>query len=545
MYCTSCKQQIPDNLAACPTCEKPDQIECQQCKAKHSADAVFCSQCGTKLNKRVVAKVKGNRTLQTQRRHLTVMFCDLVGSTGLSTQIDPEDLSEILIQYRDLCMSVIKKWDGYVADFQGDGVMIYFGYPTAHEDDSLRAVYAGLEIVDEIPNLTLDAQLGDVSLAVRIGINSGRAVIGDIGTGEIVESMGIVGETPNIAAKLQSRADDNVIVISDSTYRNVKGFFEVECLGKQQIKGVDKKVQAYQVVAGLQQTERFEGNRSVGLNRLTGRDVEINKLQTNWTYCEQGQFQSMLIIGEAGIGKSRLLWSFRQWLKEKNHSTIVFNCSAYHTKTALHPFIEMVSRGAGRDKNKAKRRLKTFFKKLNCFDDILLEKNIELLLGFVYGTDTRHDPERYKNQIYDIFLSMAQALSSKSPLLIVAEDLHWIDPTSREFFLKLLNDKQLSNVCLLATSRQTKDKQLPVDVSVELKPLDDKQSAQLIDGIIAKSKLPAFLLNQLVDSCNGNPLYLEESARYLLEQNILDQDYSRQKLHQISEEYFIRTRITA
>ena len=535
MYCTSCKQQIPDHLAACPACNKPDQIECQQCKAKLSADAVFCSQCGTKLNKRAVPKVKGSRALQTQRRHLTVMFCDLVGSTGLSTQIDPEDLSEILVQYRDLCMSVIKKWDGYVADFQGDGVMIYFGYPKAHEDDSLRAVYAGLDIVEKIPSLCLDEELGEVRLAVRIGINSGRAVIGDIGSGEIVESMGIVGETPNIAAKLQSKADDNVIVISESTYRNVKGFFEFECLGKQQIKGVDKKVQAYQVIAGLQQTERFEGKRSVGLNRLTGRDVEINKLQTNWAYCEQGQFLSMLIIGEAGIGKSRLLWSFRQWLKDKKHSTIVFNCSAYHTKTALHPFIEMVSRGAGRDKNKAKRRLKTFFKKLNCFNDVQLENNIELLLGFIYGTETRRDPERYKNQIYDIFLSMAKSLSSKSPLLIMAEDLHWIDPTSREFFLKLLNDNQLSNICLLATSRQAKDKQLPVDVAIELKPLDNKQSAQLIDGIIAKSKLPVFLLNQLVDSCNGNPLYLEESARYLLEQNILDQDYSRQKLHQISE----------
>ena len=535
MYCTNCKQKIPAHLDTCPACEKPDHIECHQCKAQMSADAVFCSQCGSKLNKRVIPKIRGNRTLKTQRRHLTVVFCDLVGSTGLSTQIDPEDLSEILIQYRDMCMSVIKKWEGYVADFQGDGVMIYFGYPTAHEDDSLRAVYASLEIIEEISNIKLDADLYKINLAVRIGINSGRAVIGDIGSGEIVESMGIVGETPNIAAKLQSKASDNVIVISESTYRNVKGFFSVESLGEQQIKGVEKKVHAYRVIATLDQTERFEGKRSMGLLPLTDREEEIAILKENWNYCEHGNFISIGLIGEAGIGKSRLLWAFREWLSAKQHSTIVFNCSAYHTQTALHPFIEMLSRGGGKDKRNTHRRLNTFFKKLNCFDAVTLESTIELLIDFIYGKITKRDPEKYKNQIYEIFLTLAQSLSRQSPLLIIVEDFHWVDPTSREFFFKLINDRQLSKVCLLATSRQVIDKQTPVDVSIELKPLDSQQSAQLIDGIIAKSKLPDFLLEQLVESCNGNPLYLEESAKYLSELNILDQDYSRQKLHLISE----------
>lgn len=515
--------------------KKPDHIQCHQCRAQISADSVFCSQCGTKLDGRAVPTVQENRALQTQRRHLTVMFCDLVGSTGLSTQIDPEDLSEILIRYRDLCMSIIKKWDGYVADFQGDGVMIYFGYPRAHEDDSQRAVYAGLDIVEEISSLKLNAGHSNLNLAVRIGINSGRAVIGDIGSGEIVESMGIVGETPNIAAKLQSKANDNVIVISESTYRNVKGFFNFKCLGKQPIKGVNKQVRAYQVIDRLEQAERFEGKRSVGLNRLTGRENEVSKLKANWKYCERGEFLSMVIIGEAGIGKSRLLWSFRKWLKSRKHSTIVFNCSAYHTQTALHPFIEMLSRGAGRDKNKAGRRLKLLLGKHNCFDGATLDANIELLLDFIHGTITERDPEKYKTQIYDILVRIAHSLSRKSPLLIVVEDLHWIDPTSREFFLKLLNSRQLKNICLLASSRDIKDKQLPVDGSMELKPLDNDESAELINSIIAKSKLPDFLLNQLVESCNGNPLYLEESARYLLELNILGQDYSRQKLHLISE----------
>ena len=464
------------------------------------------------------------------------MFCDLVGSTGLSTLIDPEDLSDILIRYRDLCMSVIKKWDGYVADFQGDGVMIYFGYPTAHEDDSLRAVYAALDIIEEISNFKLDPSLMNVTLAVRIGINSGRAVIGDIGTGDIVESMGIVGETPNIAAKLQSRADDNVIVISESTYRNVKGFFSVENIGRQKIKGVDKQVQAYRIISALDQSERFQGKRSVGLNQLTGRDTELSRLKTSWRYCEQGQFLSMVILGEAGIGKSRLLWSFREWVKSRQHSNILFNCSAYHTQTALHPFIEMLGRGAGRDKNKSRRRLRAFFKKLQCFEGPVLETNLDLLVDLIYGEVTGRDPKKYKNQIYDIFLTMARALANQAPLLIVVEDLHWIDPTSREFFIRLLDSGHLSNVCLLATSRETKDSKLPVNLSIELDPLNDEQSAKVIEGIISNSKLPGFLLRQLVESCNGNPLYLEESARYLLELNILDQDYSRQQLHLISED---------
>lgn len=535
MYCPSCNQQIPDHLDACPACLKPGKIQCRQCKAQIPADSVFCSQCGTKLDEETLLAPRTNRPLQTQRRHLTVMFCDLVGSTGLSTQIDPEDLSEILIRYRDMCMSVIKKWDGYVADFQGDGVMIYFGYPRAHEDDSLRAVYAGLDIIDQISGIRVHADTHAVKLAVRIGINSGRSVIGDIGSGEIVESMGIVGETPNIASKLQSVANDNVIVISESTYRSVKGFFSVKYLGKQQIKGVEKQVRAYQVMARLDQSERFEGKRSMGLNRLTGRDNELNMLKSNWDCCERGEFLSMLVIGEAGIGKSRLLWSFRQWLKSRQHSAIVFNCSAYHTQTTLHPFIEMLIRGAGRDVNRWRRRLKILFRKLDCFDEATLDSKIDLLLDLVHGRNTHRDPKQYRYQIYEIFLVMAQSLSKRSPLLIVVEDLHWIDPTSMEFFNNFLSSGQLSNTCLIATSREIKNKQLPVDMSIELKPLDDKHSADLIEGIVSKSKLPDILLNQLVDSCNGNPLYLEESARYLLELNILDQEHSRQKLHLISE----------
>ena len=535
MYCTRCKQHIREHLDCCPGCNNPLEIECHQCHAGMPSHALFCAQCGTKLEKTTEQSIENNLHLETQRRHLTVMFCDLVGSTGLSMQLDPEDLSELLVEYRDLCMKIIKKWDGFLADFQGDGIMIYFGYPVAHEDDSLRAVYAAFDIVDQVTKRERLKQKSKTELALRIGINSGRAVIGNIGSGEVAEDMGIVGDTPNIAAKLQAQANDNVIVISDSTYRNVQGFFTFKELGTQKIKGVTEQVKAYQVLKVLDQAERFQGKQHAGLNRLTGRADEFKTLKSSWHLCEQGQFLAVAIIGEAGIGKSRLLWSFRQWLKSRDHSTVVFNCSAYHTQTALHPFVELVSRGGAKDKSKSRKRLKNLFNKLDCFDAESFESNLALLIDFIYERKINADPAQYKNKIYKIFVTMAVALSRQSPLLIVIEDLHWVDPTTREFLVKFLQIKALTNIFVVVTTRERADSDTHKLPNLILDPLDDEESADLIKRIFEPRSLPQLLMRQLIDSCNGNPLYLEESARYLLQLDILERDYSKQDLHSISQ----------
>ncbi len=533
-YCKSCKRKVSGNYDQCPDCNQPLYIQCQHCNSVAQADAKFCSQCGTKLTQSLVANLQEDLQLSTERRHITVMFCDLVGSTGLSTLLDPEDLSNLLIEYRDLCMQMVKKWDGYVADFQGDGVMIYFGYPHAHEDDAQRAIYAALDIVEQVTkeeNLALDIE---VELAVRIGINSGRAVIGDIGHGEIAESMGIVGETPNIAAKLQSHASNNQIIISETTYRNVKDFFNCDFQGKQQIKGVNKSVAAYTVNSAVEQVERFLSASQQRGRQITGRSKELAQLKKIWRSSQHNQLKTVTVVGEAGIGKSRLVWEFRQWIETQSRKVIVFNCSPYHAQTALYPFIEVISRGS-KDEINTRARLYALMKGLNCFDDQYIDQTINLLVNFVYGQAIDTEPEKYKNQIYNTLVEMAQVLANQSSLFIVVEDLHWIDPTTWDFFLKFLETKSLTNICLLATSRDKSHLELPVDLTIPLDLLTYDQSAELIKNIIDDIELPAHLLNQLINSCNGNPLYLEESARYLSEQNIFEQDSTRQKLHLVSD----------
>ena len=534
-YCKSCKSRVSANLDKCPDCDQPLFIQCQHCNAVLPGDSKFCSQCGTKLVQIPGTDLHKDLGLSTERRHLTVMFCDLVGSTGLSTLLDPEDLSDVLVEYRDLCMQVVKKWDGYVADFQGDGVMIYFGYPNAHEDDAQRAIYAALDIIDQITKKDHLPNDVEIDLAVRIGINSGRAVIGDIGTGEIVESMGIVGETPNIAAKLQSQAENNQIIISQSIYQGVKDYFNCDYLGSQQIKGVDKSIVAYRVNHAIQHIERFRADQQLGLEQLTGRHQELTQLKKTWRRSQNGSFKSVVVVGEAGIGKSRLVWEFRRWLDAQPRKVIVFNCSPYHVQTALYPFTEVIARGTDNNQSNTRTRLFALLKGLNDFEDQHIEQTVELLLNFVYGQQTHTEPEKYKNQIYNALVEVAQALANQSPLLIVVEDLHWIDPTTMEFFLKFLDSESLTNICLLATSREQAHLRLSLDLAIELNPLSADQSAELVQNVINNIRLPAHLLNQLINSCNGNPLYLEESARYLSEHNVVEQDSTRQKLYLASD----------
>ena len=278
-----------------------------------------------------------------ERRQLTVMFCDLAGSTALSSRLDPEDLREVLGAYHKAVAEVVAGFDGYVAKYMGDGVLIYFGYPQAHEDDAERAVRAGLALVERIGKL----ESGSGALASRIGIATGLVVVGDlIGAGDAQE-RGVVGETPNLAARLQEMAPANSVIIAESTRRLVGNLFEYHDLGTAEVKGLDAPVPVWHVLRSGTVESRFEALRSASLTSLVGRDAEIELLLRRWERAKEGEGQIVLISGEPGIGKSRITAALQERLQAEPHIRLRYFCSPHHRDSALHPFTAQVEHAAG------------------------------------------------------------------------------------------------------------------------------------------------------------------------------------------------------
>src|SRR5262245_34273270 len=280
-----------------------------------------------------------------ERRQLTVMFCDLVGSTPLAEQLDPEELREVILAYQQTCADRIQRFDGYLARYVGDGLLVYFGYPQAHEDDAPRAIRAGLGIVTALPELNTRLQqtvavLRESPLQVRIGIHTGLVVVGDMGGGDYRDPMAIVGETPNIAARVQGLAEPNTVVISEATARLVQGLFECHTLGPQALKGVSTPVPVSRVLRESDVQSRFEVAIRTGLTPLVGREEELGLLRRRWAQAQAGEGQAVLLSGEPGIGKSRLVEELEERATTEGATRLEFRCSPYHQNSAFYPIIE-------------------------------------------------------------------------------------------------------------------------------------------------------------------------------------------------------------
>jgi class 3 adenylate cyclase len=288
-------------------------------------------------------RIEPTRQEDAERRQLTVMFCDLVGSTALSTMLDPEDLRSIIGAYHKCVAATVARFDGFVAKYMGDGVLIYFGYPRAHEDDAERAIRGGLDLIQEVPKLATKA---GSPLRVRVGIATGLVVVGDlIGTGEAQE-RGIVGETPNLAARLQALAEPGAVVIASSTRRVTGGLFEYRSLGTVTLKGFGDNVPAWQVIAASEAESRFEALRTT-TTPLIGREEEIELLLRRWERAKRGEGCVVLISGEPGIGKSRIAETILEQLRDESHTRLRYFCSPHHHDSALYPSIAQLERAAG------------------------------------------------------------------------------------------------------------------------------------------------------------------------------------------------------
>jgi class 3 adenylate cyclase len=376
---------------------------------------------------------------RAERRQVTVMFSDLVGSTALSARMDPEDLREVISAYQ-LCVSeTVNRFGGFVAKYMGDGVLIYFGYPQAHEDDAERAVRAGLELVAAVGGLRAHAPL-----KTRVGIATGLVVVGDlIGSGASQEQA-IVGETPNIAARLQAVAEPNAVVIAESTRRLVGNLVELEDLGAKDLKGIGGPAQAWAALRPSSVESRFEALHSSGLTELVGREEELELLLRRWSKAKTGQGQVVLLSGEPGIGKSRLTAALLERLGGEPHTRLRHFCSPQHTDSALYPTIGQIERAAGFSRDD------TLQGKLDKLDLLLAQSSTSAQDVALFAemlslpNDGRYPapnltPPQRSQQTLEALAYQVAALSSQTPLLMIFEDAHWADHTSIELFSRIVD----------------------------------------------------------------------------------------------------------
>jgi len=465
-------------------------------------------------------------TGEAERRQLTVMFCDLAGSTELSQQLDPEELREINRFYQDACKEAIERYEGYVARYMGDGVLAYFGYPQAHEDDAERAVYAGLSVVESVTGLK--APLGDgqdIELSVRVGIATGPVVVGDlIGKGASQESA-VVGETPNLAARLQGAAAIDTVVITTVTHNLAGGRFVYEDMGYTDLKGIAEAVQVWRVVAPSKVESRFEAMHRSGLTPMIGRQHEIGLLLERWEYAKEGDGQVVFFSGEPGIGKSRITEALYEQASTDNPILLRYQCSAYHLNSALHPVIEQLERFAGLSVEDSPGEKLEKLKSLNMATQsmasapYLFAQLLSIPLDDKY-VSLKMPPEQLKEATLDALVLLIQAYSQRQPVLLVFEDVHWADPTSIELLGLVISRIQALPILMIMTFRLefTPPWTGPSHItSLRLNRFSRSRAIKLIEGISGNKPISAEISDQIIEKADGVPLFLEELTRTVIE----------------------------
>jgi class 3 adenylate cyclase/tetratricopeptide (TPR) repeat protein len=463
---------------------------------------------------------------RAERRHLTVMFCDLVGSTALSARLDPEDLRELLRVYFARVDDVAGRHGGFVAKYLGDGALIYFGYPQAHEDDAERAVRAGLALVDSVSELTAAGE----RLSARVGIATGLVVIGDlVGVGEAQE-RGIAGETPNLAARLQGLAENGAVVIAETTRRILGDLFELSALAPSSLKGFAEPILAWRVIGEGRAESRFEALHGTRVTPLVGRDEELDLVLSRWRQVKEGGGHVALISGEPGIGKSRLVLALRERLRGESKAVLSYACSPHHTNSALFPFVTQLERAAGFAQDDAPEarldKLDSLFQETAARPD-----NVVALLADLLGVHigSRHalaamSPLQKKGLLFSAFIAQFEGLAMRGPVLAVLEDVHWLDPTSRELFDQMVERFQRLPVLLVATFRPELSPPwtgFPHVTLLTLNRLAQAQARSLVERVTGAKALPPEVLEQILARTEGVPLFAEELTKAVLESGLL------------------------
>src|SRR5215475_11211944 len=482
------------------------------------------------------AELTAARRHGAERRHLTVMFCDLVGSTALSARLDPEDMWEVIRVYRVACESVIGAYDGMVARFVGDGILVYFGYPRAHEDDAERAVRAGLDIISAVRQLETRAP---ERVQVRIAIATGLVVVGELASGSASEEQATVGDTPNVAARLQSLAEPGAVVVAESTRRLLGDLFTFRNLGHREVKGISEPIAVWAVEGAAASESRFEAVRTARSFGFVGRKAEIEFALSRQQLAWQGQGQVVMISGEAGIGKSRIVATLSESLALGAHRRVRYQCSPYHTNSALHPFIAQLERAAGITSRDTPGQTLDKLEAMLSLGTQQVTTATPLIAALLsIATGERYPPlgltpAQQRRQTFAALLDQLEGLARQQPLLIVCEDMHWADATTLELFDLAVDRIRRLPILVLMTFRPEFEPPWAGLANVSLLRLDrlDRQDTRaLVEQVTVGRQLPREMMTQIIDKTDGIPLFVEELTKMVLESGLLVEDAGRYRL---------------
>lgn len=458
---------------------------------------------------------------EAERRQLTVMFCDLVGSTKLSGEVDPEDLRDLIRAYQDAAEGVVQRYEGHVAQHLGDGLLVYFGYPRAHENDAERAIRAGLEIVEAMGPLNERLkQEYSVNLAVRIGVHTGPVVVGSVGLDERQEQLAI-GEAPNVAARVQGEAEPGEVVASARTMLLVQGYFEHESLGARALKGLGEPLELFKIVRPTGARTRLEA-RDVESAPFVGRDAEKSSLLQLWNKARDGNGGVVIVSGEPGIGKSRLILDVRQQITD-GFVWLHTSCSPYYGDTPLRPIIDMARPlwGINHDDGPDERATQL----ASAVDRLGLGPDAAQLIAGVIGLPLPPDrypplamsPQVRRKHTLDVLATSVLELSRSQPVILCIEDVHWVDHSTLDFLALLAERARTAPVLVVLLCRPQFKAPWPVDAELILRALHGEQARKLVAQHAAPTVLSAEVVDQIISKSDGNPLFLEELTRTFVE----------------------------
>lgn len=527
MSCDRCGLEASDAARFCGGCGATlaHEVCCEACRAPNPASHAFCHACG-----HAIARPAGvGHAHGGERRQLTALFCDVVGFTRLSTRLDVEDLQALMNEYYRLCTEVVERFGGHVAQLLGDGVFAYFGYPAAHEDDAARAVSAALAILEEMPAFRSGmtarlAEAGDTSLGVRIGIHTGIVVVGESDFTPGGEPIAL-GTSLNIASRLQSVAPENTVLLSAQTQNLVQGLFVFEPMGALRLRGIDEPVEACRVLRASGAGSRLEVAARTGLTPFVGREHEVSLLADRWEAATGGLGQAVMVTGEAGVGKSRLLQRLRETMGSEPPTWLEARCSPYHANTAFHPIIDLILHGIRADADdSALVRLDKLERAvadagLQC--DALLPVLADLLSLPVAGheRDLPRSAQAWRRSTLEGLLSWIVALSARRPVVLVIEDLHWVDPSTLELLSMLMVRLASARVLLILTARPELEPwpHWPQVTYLRLNPLTPSETRSMLGTVMLRHSLPEKVVDELEQRCDGVPLYVEELTKAVME----------------------------
>lgn len=524
--CSSCRNESAADARLCSGCGATLDNACPRCRFSNPQRARFCCECAYAL----AAEGSGSfraapLAAESERRQLTVLFCDLVGSTDLSARLDPEDLREVLRAYHEAAAAAIQAQDGYIAQYLGDGLLVYFGYPRAYDDSAIRAAHAALGIVRGMHAANTRLRHGDrsrIELRVRIGIHSGPVVVSDVG-GQLRQERLALGETPNLAARLQGLAAPDHIIISQSTLRLLRDQFRVRDLGEQTLKGIPQPVAVYEI-----ESEReARGERSTAqATPLVGRSAELSTLLSAQADAVAGQGPVVLLQGEAGIGKSRQVLALKEQLADQVPLILTASCRAGAEATALHPLAELLrSRMRVSDQTSADEQLARLGELLSSAP--ALSEDARPLLAALLGIPSagRYElpaipPAVQRQRTFVALLTWLADVARQSPAVLVVEDLHWADPSTIELLTQLVDGPAIAGLLVVLTARP--EFRAPWSGSARLRPLtlqrlSREDAARIVQRVVEGRALPPALLELILQRAEGVPFYVEEMTRALLE----------------------------